>query len=72
METPKSTSQFLLNSPSDWRVWVSRIRTYASGTGIDVWHHIDPEDTNLETLTKPVKPSPNDVKLGARLEELDY
>ena len=72
METSKSASQFILKGPSDWKVWISRIRAYARGTGVDVWGIIDPESTAQETLTKPVKPSPEAVKPSAEgIDDLD-
>ena len=55
METSKSASQFILKGPSDWKVWISRIRAYSRGTGVDVWDTIDPEPAAHEILTRLVE-----------------
>jgi hypothetical protein len=51
----------ILNSPSDWEIWIDMIRNRAKIT--DVWKFIDPavKKENLPTLTRPALPLPQNV-----------
>jgi hypothetical protein len=63
-----NTPGFLLRNSSQWRVWISHIRSAAVAE--DVWDYLDPDKTEAEilkvpTLSSRVWPEPSLIKPGA-------